>query len=546
MKEQDRIDKHQLKSLLKIALKTDLRGSHNPFQSYGKGESKFPPILGVLIMQCVVSLVMSAFVFKLDNVFFGTLAVNTFVLVFISLTILLEFSNLILSPDDYAIISPHPVNSRTFFVAKSLNFLIFVSASAIVMAVAPSIVSAIVSGRWWMAPLTFVSAWCTALAASLFFILFYTLMLKMVMRETMQRYLGYSQLLFIFVIYGGYMALPRLVENFVSLDLSRFDTWYLYLAPPSWFASWPALFADGLRYDRLAAAIVGIISLVAMVALGMSRLSLTYALTLADTVEQQEKLIARRKKGVFSRFLDAISNNEDRAIWTLIRAQFKFDNRFRTTVLTILPLTAIYLYMGVKDGGAIVDPFAIVESAKTQTNFFLYLAVAFLPLMIVTGTSYSASANASWVFFASPADRTKLILASTRFAVIFFCVPYLILLGGILTYFFGSALHAVLHCFIIFLNLIIMLQLMLTIMPRIPFSLPARAGQRSLAFFAMFLIPSVFIIGPMIILLKVGYGGPVRYLCIAAGLAVLVWLTNLLLKKTTPNRLGKLEYAETT
>lgn len=546
MRAQDRIDKHQLKSLLKVAIKTDFRGSHNPFHSYGKGESNFPPILGVLIMQAVVSLVMSVFVFKINDAFFGTLAVNTFVLVFISLTILLEFSNLILSPDDYAIISPHPVNSRTFFVAKSLNFLIFVSASAIVMAAAPSIVAGVVSGRWWLGPITFLSAWSMALAASLFFILFYTVMLRVVKRETMQRYLGYSQLLFIVVIYGGYMVLPRLVENFADLDLSRFDTWYLYLAPPAWFASWPALFADSFRYDRLIAALVGIGSLALMVSLGMSRLSLDYALTLADTVEQQEKLVARRKKGFIGKMMDAVANNEDRAIWSLIRAQFKFDNRFKTPILTIIPLTALYIYMGLRDGGTIVDPFAIVESARVQTNFFLYLAVAFLPMMIVTSTSNSASANASWVFFASPSDRLRLVMASARFSVVFFCIPYLLLLCGILTYFFGNFIHAALHCFIIFLILIVMLQMMLTIMPRIPFSLPMRSGQRSLAFFAMFLIPTAFIIGPMIVLLKVGYGGPMRYLTIAAVLGLLVWLTNVILRKSTPKRLNKLEYAEST
>jgi hypothetical protein len=546
MRAQDRIDRHQLKSLLKVAIKTDFRGSHNPFQNLGKGESKFPPILGVLLMQAFVSIIISVFVSKLNDAFFGSLAVNTFVLVFVSLTILLEFSNLILSPDDYAIIAPHPVNSRTFFAVKSLNFLIFISASAVVMAAAPSVVAAFVSGHWWLGPLTFLAAWSTAVATSLFFILFYTLMLRVVKRETMQRYLGYSQLLFIVVIYTGYMVLPRLLDKFESFDLQRFDSWYLYLAPPSWFACWPALFADSLRFDHLAAAIAGIACLATMIAVGMSRLSLEYALTLADTVEQQEKLVARRKRGFIGKMMDAVANNEDRAIWALIRVQFKYDNRFKTPILTIIPLTALYIFMGIQDGGTIVDPFAIVESAKVQTNFFLYLAVAFLPLMIVTSTSNSTSANASWVFFASPSNRLKLVLASTRFAVIFFCVPYLILLCGILTYFFGNFVHAALHCFIIFLMLIVMLQLMLTIMPRIPFSLPVRAGQRSLAFFAMFLIPTAFIIGPMIVLLKVGYGGPVRYLSIAAVLGLLVWLTNVLLKRATPKRLNKLEYAETT
>lgn len=544
MNEQDRVDKRQLKALLKVAIRTDLRGANNPFKSYGKGESKFPPIFGVIALQFFVSIFISALVYKFNDAFMGAFAVNTMLLVFVSLTILLEFSNLILSPEDHAIISPHPVNSRTFFAAKSLHFIIFISMFAVAMGALPSILAAVVSGLWWMAPMTFLSAFATALATSLFFILFYTIMLRVVKRETMQRYLGYSQLAFVFVIYGGYMVVPRLMDNLKSFDISSLDRWYLYLTPPGWFASWPGLLADGLRYDRLAAAIVGALALAIMVVVGMARLSLNYALTLADTVEQQEKLVAVRNKGPLGRFFDAISSNEDRAVWSLIKAQFKFDNRFKMSVLTIIPLTVIYIYLGLKDGGGMIDPFAIVEGAETQQNYFLYLAVAFLPFMIITGTSYSTSANASWVFFASPADRTKLILASTRFALIFFCVPYLLFLTGLLGFFFGNVLHAALHCLILCLALMAMLQLMVTIMPRIPFSLPARSGQRSLIFFAMFLLPTLFIIAPMMIILKVGYGGPVRYLAIVAVLVLLVWLTNLLLKKTTPKRLAKLEYAE--
>lgn len=544
MQEQDRIDKRQLKTLLKTSIKTDLRGSHNPFQNYGKGESKFPPILGLILLQMFVSIFISAIVYKVGNPFLGTFAVNTIVLVFISVTILLEFSNLILSPEDYSIISPHPVNSRTFFAAKSIHFLMFVGILTAAMSLGPSVAAAIKLKMWWMAPMTFVSAFATALAASLFFILFYTVMLRIVKRETMQRYLGYSQFLFIFIIYGAYMILPRMMENLEKFDFNSLDLWYLNLLPPGWFAAWPALLAQPFSVDRFAAGLFGLLLLAVMVYLGTSKLSLKYALTLADTVDQQEKLVAVRRKGFISRLLEVFANSEDRAVWNLIRAQFKFDNRFKMTVLTIIPLTIMYIYLGLQDGGRIVDPFLIGKDVEPQKNFFLYLAVAFLPFMIVTGTAYSSSAAASWVFFASPSDKAKLVTASTRFAIIFFCIPYLTFLCAIFTYFFGNILHAVLHCLVLLLMVITMLQLMVTILPRIPFSLPAKSGERSLAFFAMFIIPMLFIVVPMMFILYLGYGGMVRYSIILGVLIAICVLTNILLKRLIPRRLAKLEYAE--
>ncbi len=52
----DRVDKRQLKTLLKIAYKTDLRGSNNPFRGYGQKQSNFPPIFGLILMKLFIGL----------------------------------------------------------------------------------------------------------------------------------------------------------------------------------------------------------------------------------------------------------------------------------------------------------------------------------------------------------------------------------------------------------------------------------------------------------------------------------------------------------
>ncbi len=543
----DRVDRRQLKTLLKIAYRTDLRGSNNPFRGYGQKQSNFPPILGLILMKLFLGLFLSAIMWKIDSPFFGAITVNIAILIFISLTILLEFSNLIISPDDYPIISPHPVNSKTFFFAKAIHFVVYVTILATAIIIIPAVMAAIRFKIWWLGPVIFVSSWGMAMAASLFFILFYTVALKIINRDRMQRLLGYAQLLFVTVIYAGYIILPRMIEKVTSIDVTSVDALWLYFTPPAWFAAWPALSTGDSRLEIILAAIAGVIALAIMARISVSRLSMQYALTLNNTVEQMEKSQAAAPKGFFARLVESTSSSEDRAVWKLIRAQFKYDNRFKMTILTILPLTVFYVYMGLQDSGRLIDPFVgSLEDSSGSGNYLLYIAVGMFPFMIIMGTAYSPSAAASWVFFASPANKTNLVMSSARFTVVYFCIPYLALLTVILGYFFGNYLHGVLHCFILFLMLLTLVRVFVLLMPNLPFSIPMRTGQRGVLTMLMFLIPSIFIVVPMIIITKLGYGGPLGYCLIAGGLLLIWWLFGLIMRRSIPKRVNKLEYAEST
>ncbi len=541
----DKIDKRQLKTLLRLALKSDLRGSRNPFQSYGQKEIKFPAIIGVLIMKFFIGLVMAAIIWKINDPFFGSLIVNTAVMVFIALTILLEFSNLILSPDDYPVLAPHPVSSKTFFAVKAIHFCGYVSLLAFAIMIGPAIAAGIRFGAWWMGPLTFVSGWATALASALFFVVFYSLMLRVVNRDTMNRVLGYAQLLLITVLYAGYIFFPSAINFVGALNTANLDYPALNLAPPAWYAAWTSLPLHEFRIDRLLGALAGVGALGLLAYFGMARLSTGYALTLTEMVEKQEKSSSVRKsKSMIGSLLDAISTPEDLAVRKLIRAQFKYDNRFKMAILVIVPLTLFYLFLGIKDGNMVIDPFAPIADAKSSGNFLFYFAVAIMPFVVVSSTGYSSSAAASWIFFSSPADRTKLVMSSGHFAILFFCLPYTLLLVAVLGYFFGNYLHSFLHCVVLFLMMVLLVRYNIVLIPRIPFSVPARAGQRQMIYMVAMVVPIALVMGPMFLLAKFGYGGVFGYVGVIAALLVLIALAGLLLKKLIPKRLAKLEYAE--
>lgn len=539
----DRIDFRQLKSLVSISLKTDFRSP----RSFGSRTSNVAPIIGVLIMYFLMGAIAAAVVWKVNDLFWGAFVVSGMVMIFCALMILMEFSNLILTPEDFPIISPHPVNSKTFFVAKLVHLVIYVTAVIAAIGLAASVAGGIRCGNILFFPLIFLSAWGAGLATAMFFVVFYTLMLRVTSRDAMHRYLSYLQLLLLIFLYGGYAAFPRLVQGIADLKATHIDPLYLHLLPPTWFASWVILFTEGVNAQAIWASAVGVVLLAIVIYAAVSKLSMDYAMTLTDLVAQQEnKKDKRSNAGFVGNLIRAISSPEDRVVWRLIRSQFKYDNRYKIGILSMVPLTIFYLYLGMREGKTLVDPFAIVSGAHTgQINLMFNMAIAMVPYMLIFSTAYSSSYQAAWIYFTSPADRTGLVFGSARFVVYFFCIPYLFFMCAIYSYFFGNVLHAFLHCITIYLLIQALVYIMVLILPRFPFSAPVRSGQRAGLMLTMFLIPIPLMMTPMMIISKVGYGGVVGYLSIVMGMIVLNLLLRLWLRRVTPRRMASCEFVET-
>jgi ABC-2 type transport system permease protein len=539
---ESRIDKRQVKTLLRAAFKTDLRGSSNPMNMAGNQSTKFPPLFGVILFQGFIGLGMAAFTFAVKNPFMTSLIVYSAMAIFLSITILLEFSNLILNPDEYQIAAPLPIGSKTFFVTKLIHLLAYVNILGSVFYL-PSAVTVSIANQNLLLFFSFsLAGLLAATTIGMVFVVLYTLILKIVNRETMQRVSGYVQLGLISLFYFGFFVAPRLIPR-ESLEILADSIW-LYLAPTAWFSAIAKLPAGGIKAIDLCASFVGIIVLFMFFRAGLSRLSLSYARTLSSTVAQRGQLKRKQKWGLIARLTLAVSSHEDRAVWKLIRKQFKYDNRFKMSILVIIPLTALYVYMGIADGKPTVDPFTVSFGRNAgKTNLLLYMAVIMLPFLVTVNTSFSESYRSAWVFFTSPADRTRIVLSSARFALTYFCFPFTILLAGLFTWLFGDYIHALLHSLFLFVLLMILTKSMVLIYPRIPFSQTQKAGQSTAIFFFMMLVGLPIAMVPMIVVSNIGYGGYHGYAIYLLSGLILNFVLQWLLKKTIPKRMARLEFS---
>ncbi|MFH2055815.1 MAG: hypothetical protein ABIJ61_07650 [bacterium] len=509
------VDRRQMWALIRAGFKTDMRGAKNPLGSMGKSKGGFPPLLGVTLFYLLIGILMAVFlVVGRENFFASALIVNASLMTFIAISILMEFSNIILTPDDWQIVAPLPVNSKTFFCAKFVNLLIYVGILGVAVALPCTIAYAAVSGNVLAGLVVLLSLLTNALTTATFFIIVYTLMLHVADRERMNSVLGYLQLVLIFAFYFMMMVMPRQIGNFTQA-IAEVDIWWLPLTPPGWFASLPALLVQPFDMVRYVGTGIGLAVLTGCVFTVLGKLSLSYAASLQHTTgakPEQHDLVRTESHSKRGRWQPP----EFRVISRLVKAQFKHDNRFKMTVLAAIPLSVMYLYLGLSKGRALLDPFVEHTADSPEGAFLIYIAVALLPLLVLSGITMSSSWQAAWVFLTSPTDRVRLVRAGKRYALLYFALPFLAIIFGVQVYFFGNALHALLHSITLYLISLIGVTLMITFTGRLPFSMPPRKGQRTATFMFGWLGPFVLVIPPMVIIGRFGYGGWMTYLIVLA------------------------------
>ncbi len=488
--------------MVRMSLKMDWRGSRNPWGGIHQAKkSKFPPLMLVIFTNFFFSLVLSIPFALGQELFFALVISSLGGMFFLTLQMLLEFNNLIITPTDYLVISPHPVNSRTFYTAKLIHLSVYVGILTAALAFLPALAAAVKYHSLLAAVGTLVTFSLGNLFAAFFVVNLYVFIIKKLKRSSMEKVLGYLQLLLMFLSYLSLISMSQIIAKAGAFDFSRL-TW-LFLSPSYWFAAWVKMWSQGWNPTDFGTGMFGIAVLVLAYQFGASYLSLTYAESLAKPDDSKSSASRGRIYSLLSRFL----NSEEKAVLLLIRAQFQHDTKFRLTLMWLFGIMIAYLVYGSLNNMVVRNPFNLAASGSSEGNFLFSLALAYLPIFVGDAVKYSPSFRAAWVFYATPLDRLKLVLAVKKVMILFFVVPFSLFLCAVFLYYFHNIVHALLHTFFLVLLTILVLSVYFMFQADVPFSKERTAGQTSASMIGMLLLASVISILPIILLSFLGYGG---------------------------------------
>jgi len=315
---------------------------------------------------------------------------------------------------------------------------------------------------------------------------------------------------------------------------------WIFALPPAWFASYLDLAAGKAGLTEFVPALFSVAVLVWLVSKARGKLALEYSDHLSSAMAAGGGVGKATTPGRGSSWI--FRGREARAVALLVRNQFKYDQKFRLAVLSILPMTVLYLFIGLR-GGKLQDPF-VAGSSGIENAWLLYFAALMFPIMLKSTLTYSDTYRASWIYWATPADRAQLVLWSKNCVLFYFQLPYLAGIAAVCLYFFRNLGHVLVHVAVLALLSHFLLQVSVLLQPSLPFSQPPRKGQRSggilviLLFGPMLAMLLIFVISRMI------YPRPPLVLAALATLLAATWAMEQALGRWIRIRTAVLEYRD--
>lgn len=438
------------------------------------------PLVGLLVISGIGSVAFAAIAATTADTMVSAALLTTYSAANTMLLLLVDFTGVVLSPDDYGILGPRPVGSRTYFSARLAAVGVYVGAISLAIASLPSVVYG-VRVNVLAVPATILAVLLCNLATAVLVINGYVVLLRWVHPARLRRAMSYLQLVAATSFYVLYFLATRAFQGAMFERLDAIAIPWLWIVPSTWFAAFIAVAGGGPPVVWLASAAAVSLSILC-VPLAAGRLSLDYARRVGELSSVGE---AARRPRVPR--LPAFTRDEARAVALLVRAQFRFDQRFRMGVLGILPLTIFYVLLGMNQG-ALDDPFL---GTSRPSGPGVFMAVVFIPMTLHAALSVSESWRAAWIFFATPVSHARIVIAAKNFVAIYFLGAYVVVLTAIWSYFFERVWHAAIHALVAGLLAHLMLQLTVIVKPSLPFAAEPRKAERSSMMFWVIMIGSV-------------------------------------------------------
>ncbi|HSR53143.1 MAG TPA: hypothetical protein VLV83_20155 [Acidobacteriota bacterium] len=510
------VDYRQWKALTAAALKLDIRSSAGVV---GKTtSSNASGLVTTLFFYAFSGIFIGLGAWINKDVLFSGLLFLGFLSVMIAATILIEFHSIVISPQDFAVLAYRPVSDATFFLARLTNVLLYTLAMTTALALVPSLAYSLTLG--WnplMGLASLTAAYLTAMLVTLVMVLLYAAILRFVRPSKLRRVLSYFQMLMSFLVYGGYILVPRFfpVQDFAQASIPR-QGW-IYLLPWTWYAGLLEIASGTGGWMSYLALLAGLAIIAGLLTLASRRMSLDFSRHLNQLEDSAPKAAAgpRTDRGwLWNNRLFAWG--EGRAVALLISSQFRHDQRFRLSVLSIIPLTLLYLFMGISEG-TFNDPFD-TRQVDYGSDGLLYIAVMLFPLMLASSLANSDSYQASWIYYASPADKAGLVKGMKNFVMFYFLGPYLLLLAAIFAYFLRDPLHVAVHIAVLAMCSHLSFLLALMADPVLPFSRPVRKGSRTSRMLVPFLVLPIATMLLLPTLFRIAYGSLFSMTAALAGL----------------------------
>jgi hypothetical protein len=480
------VDTVQLHEILRIKLLMDNRRPSTMFTAKRNTtaqatQSSWMVIFTTLLMGFFISI----FLFSFRKPLMGQTIYFSIFMILMAITLISDFTTVLIDVRDQFIIIPRPVNDRTLTVSRILHITLYVLRQALLQAAPAFIVMIFVDGPLSL-PLFFIQVMEATFLSILIVNVIYLLLMRSVSPQKFKDIISYFQIGFSIVIFGVYYLLPRLINMSALKDFTFTTHWWAYLLPPLWISALNELLIHFSRANSVVftLAIAGLLVplfglwLVAKVlAPGFNR-----RLAMVATSDSSSVPVSQAKKsggkGLIDRlanFLapDPLENAGFRITWKLAARTREFKMKVYPS-FAYIPIYFLYFVLNGK-GQGLTDRFEKLQNSNYYI-FLIYMST-FMLSAILQNVSNSEKFKSAWVYYALPVEYPGKILSGMYKAIIsLYFLPYCLVLGTITIVIWGpEAINDIILASLI--SIIYGMLMALFMVKGLPFSRPVITKQ---------------------------------------------------------------------
>jgi hypothetical protein len=446
------VDPRAFYALLRAAIQMDLRSQHYRRATLAGDSKVFTPLFWVVAQNLFISLVVSVVLFgRADVLTFAaiTLGLSMFLL---ACAIVVEFNEVVLSPEDRDILAPLPVSPRTYAAVRLANLLFYTGLLGSALNLIPALLGVWLPDAGWLyLPAYLVAAVAADVLATGGVILCYLALIHFVGNRRVKDVLAYAQLGLTLATMYGIQLVSRDSEGQVLEHLRHPPAWLAW-TPPGWFAGLVSGASGKPSPDLAWQALLAGITLAGVSWLTLRQLTIQYARLQSDEKQGAEPA-SSGGRGRFGQLLSgwilkAITRSREEATacwlcWTL----FRRDHDLKMRSYPSLGAAPGFLLLGWITG-QLADPLdpSTSDSNAAMAIIILYLLALALPI-VAHNMTFSREYQAAWIFYTAPLSSPAAFASGLRQVVVYgMAVPVLLLLFLGFTVVWGHPLHAALHC----------------------------------------------------------------------------------------------------
>lgn len=478
------------RALLRAYVLMDFRSQQFGRATASKPKDLITPLFWVVGQYLLLSVITCAVLFaRVDAFFFALINLGVSMLV-IGTSLIVEFNEVVLDPEDLNVIGHQPVPLRTYSAARMVNLLGYVLLMTIALNLFPAIIGLGLRDSGWMyLPAYTVVAFLGNLAVVSLLLLLYTTLMSGRPGDAIREVLAWTQTILIMVAFYGGQAIFRDQQDRLEMAAYNLPTWIMYL-PPAWLAHFvdstsPA--SSGIKWWIPGA---GVLFNVVLWTLVMQRISILYArMQPGGAAWQRATLPALSQPGRLGGALTRVltrSRTEAAAFW-LCSTMLRRDQDLRMRSWPSLGMGLALVLLGLFTG-QLGDPFVTQNTPAVVLSIAcLYLLAYPLPT-IIHNLNFSRDYAASWLLWSAPISDRVAFAEGMRKAVTYkILFPLLVALLILFTIVWRDPVHALAHTMVGWLVVVgAGYATQMGILRKFPFSAPAARGSivGSIALFA--------------------------------------------------------------